>query len=455
LNQYAIQFINEEIYVRGIELDVTISLKDITNGLVEEIQMLAPFGQSNPGPLLACRDVNVVSCRGIGKNGRHLKMLLKENGALLDGIAFQFASSFGEIAAASEVDVAFLPSVNEWGGRRTLQLEVKDIRPAGNSWERFGPVYSGGQGEVSPKYLREALESLKKMGPLAHLPEFVSGALSRYREISENFMFPGNYLDFFSEKISAFENQTEGRQRMINEHKCLFKPVGLINLVGDRLANLVLVNSPDRAVELAAFFARSGVSATCAHSGSCSGDISDLTGAFSSGRVPILVCTYTALHLFDIKPLNIIMYDLPFSPEGVAGVYSGEVEVHALFGGRDLDTGFEYMESLAPGRGRLGELYTYLKKFRGVGYIDWEEAAAYMRGCGLARAGLHTLAYGMAVFSDLDLISCRQEQNGYRLSMSPVNSKRDLNLSPTFRLGQKIKTSTEEWWRSLSGKNSA
>jgi len=455
LNQYAGQFIDAGIYVRGMELDATISLKDITDGLVEEIQMMAPFGHCNPGPLLACREVKVVSCRGIGKNGQHLKMLLKENGTFLDGIAFKFASSAGEIAAASEVDVAFLPSVNEWGGRRTLQLEVKDIRPSVNNWERCGPLYSGSPGDIPGMDLQEALESLKKMGPLAHLPEFLSGILSRYREISANFMFPGNYLDFFSERISASVNQTEDQRRMMNERNSSFKPAGLINLTGGSKESLVLVNSPGRAVELAAFLTRSGVAAASVHSGSLSEGVSALADAFSSGQLQVLVCTYPVLYFLDIKPINIILYDLPFSPGEAAGAFSGGVETHVLFGGKDLDTGFEYVESLAPGRARLAELYTYLNRCRGAGYIDWEGATAYLRGCGLAQAGLHTLAFGMAVFSDLGLISCRQEENGYSLSLAPVNRKRDLNLSPTFRLGQEIKISTEKWWRSLSGQNPA
>ncbi|MFZ5633876.1 MAG: single-stranded-DNA-specific exonuclease RecJ [Bacillota bacterium] len=440
LNEYAAKFFTGETFVPGMELDATVSLQDITDGLVEEIQMLAPFGHCNPGPVLACREVTLLSYREIGRNGEHLKLLFKENGAILDGVAFKFSSSLDEIAAASEVDVAFLPSINQWRGRRSVQLEVKDIRPAGAGWEVERP---------SPMGFRGAAESLKRMGPLALLPEFVSAVLQRYGEISPNFKFPGHYLQFFCKRLPVPEKQTAAGLRMLNEQHIEYRPAGLYALVSGRKETLVLVNSPGRAVELTIFLNRSGVPAVFFHSGVLPEESRDLQEAFSAGNIRVLVCTYRAFHGLNLKPCRTVFFEPPYGPEELGPALPAGAESHILFKGRDTIAGLEYLESMAPGRDHLVELYN-LVRASGSGYIDPKRAVDFMRHRGLARAGLHTLAFGLAVFADLGLICCSQEGNGYHVVHNPVNEKRDLNQSAVFRTGQEIKMFTEKWWRSFN-----
>lgn len=450
LNDYA-RGVDDDVFVPGMELDATISFTDITDELVGEINKLAPFGHCNPGPMLACRGVRLVSCREIGKNGGHLKLTLKENGAFLDGIGFKLASCAGEIAAASEVDVAFLPSINHWRGRKSLQLEVKDIRASDSGREESS---AGRPCAVLPEayYIghQNDIESLRRVGPLALLPEFLSGVLALYGEISPNFVFPGNYLDFFSSAVPVDEKQTPGRLRIINEYHS-YKPGRLIELVTRRKSSLVLVNSPGRAVELAAFLSRSGVRAAFIHQGTPPDGGLVLKEMYESGGIGALVCTYGARCLLDITLGSAIFYDLPFSPAEAGKSLAGGFEGDVLLNGKDIATGIEFLYSMAPDRVILAEFYTYLRA-RGSGYIDWEQAAGHLRGCGLARAGLHTVAFGMAVFSDLGLLDCRSEKNGSRVMISAVNGKKDLCLSPVFRSGQEIRSSTCSWWESWEDK---
>ncbi len=449
VNEYAGRHAGEEIFVPGLDLDAAVSLRDINDGLIEEINMLAPFGHCNPGPVLASRRVTLLSCREIGKNGGHLKMVLKENDAVIDGIAFKQASSMNEIAAAQEVDLAFLPSVNHWGGRRSVRLEVKDIRPSGVAWDKEPADFPQSGYPPGMPGSREAAESLKRLGPLAFLPEFVSAALLRYRESSPHFFLPGRHLEFFSGRITAGESQTGVRVRMLKERDAACRWSVLRVLAGREAGGLVLVNSPGRAVEVAIFLNRSGVPAAFMHPGVPAEDLSGLKEGLASGEVAALVCTYRSLNGADLKPRRIILFDLPYSREELETAAGTGADLHPLFGENDLRAGLDYLESMAPGRERLADLYSLIRS-GGSGHVDPKKAVEFMRRRGLARAGLHTTAFGLAVFADLELIKCGWEEgSGYRVIHAAVHSKKDLQDSAVFRAGREMAALTEKWWRSL------
>ena len=56
-----------------------------------------------------------------------MKILPQEGGQTLDAVAFNMAGEYGKLASDTPVDVAYAIDMNEWNGKRTLQLKVKDI----------------------------------------------------------------------------------------------------------------------------------------------------------------------------------------------------------------------------------------------------------------------------------------------------------------------------------------
>jgi single-stranded-DNA-specific exonuclease len=103
-------------------------LSDITHGLIREFDQLEPFGYGNPEPLLGSKSLEVINPKTVGNN--HLKMRLKGNSSAIDSIAFDMASSFGDLNSPEMIDAVFTPSINEWNGSRYLQLVVKALRPS-------------------------------------------------------------------------------------------------------------------------------------------------------------------------------------------------------------------------------------------------------------------------------------------------------------------------------------
>ena len=66
--------------------------------------------------------------RVLGKNRNVLKLRLREaRGVQLDGIIFGEADRMmEEIRGADSIDILYYPKINEYNGRRTIQIEIKE-----------------------------------------------------------------------------------------------------------------------------------------------------------------------------------------------------------------------------------------------------------------------------------------------------------------------------------------
>jgi single-stranded-DNA-specific exonuclease len=102
----------------------------ITARLIEELDSLAPFGQGFERPLFAQKDLKVSDIRVLGKNRNVLRMrLTEESGITLDGICFGEADAmWEELKNVKALDILYSPKINEFGGRRTIQIEIREYR---------------------------------------------------------------------------------------------------------------------------------------------------------------------------------------------------------------------------------------------------------------------------------------------------------------------------------------
>lgn len=116
-----------------VTIDSEIDLEDVDWALQETLAQLEPTGYANPAPLFMSRGVEVVSHRVVGRDGSHLQLRLSSNGVggnyrILSAIAFRQGDWAN--CLPQYVDIVYTLGVNEWNGRRNLQLVVQDIRPA-------------------------------------------------------------------------------------------------------------------------------------------------------------------------------------------------------------------------------------------------------------------------------------------------------------------------------------
>lgn len=112
-----------------LHIDAAVNFSDLNFDLVKELSLLEPFGDSNREPVFGAKNIEIVSHKIVGNN--HLKMYLKQDRINIDTIGFSMADKLDKIGNnASALDIAFVPSINEWNGSRNLQLNLKAIRPS-------------------------------------------------------------------------------------------------------------------------------------------------------------------------------------------------------------------------------------------------------------------------------------------------------------------------------------
>lgn len=114
-------------------LDAVVDFAELDIPLLEKIELMAPFGPSNPQPMLATAGVEVVGVPGtVGRDGAHLKMTLRQRGKKIEVIGFGLGGLLNEPEALKgKVDVAYFAEVNRWRGNSKVQIQLKAIRPAG------------------------------------------------------------------------------------------------------------------------------------------------------------------------------------------------------------------------------------------------------------------------------------------------------------------------------------
>ena len=116
--------LSEEDFIPKVHIDAQIPLKILTEKFIRDLEILSPFGPSNPEPTF-CSDILSVSYSGIVGNG-HLKLKVKEDKVVCDAIGFGMGK---ELPVAEEkIRAAFVPRINDWQGIRTVQLKLKDIQ---------------------------------------------------------------------------------------------------------------------------------------------------------------------------------------------------------------------------------------------------------------------------------------------------------------------------------------
>ncbi len=129
MEQYALSKITEELSLRTLPIDLELPLSSVSLNLLLSIESLAPFGMGNPAPVFATKSLKLYDARTVGANGKHLKLKVvsQEGGYPMDAIAFGMGNLISEIEAKGVLSLAYTLEENEWNGKKSLQLKVKDI----------------------------------------------------------------------------------------------------------------------------------------------------------------------------------------------------------------------------------------------------------------------------------------------------------------------------------------
>lgn len=127
LAEQAEKVVTEELLKRYVRIDMQLPFSLITMDLINEISKLAPFGMGNPEPIFATDSVVVLEIRKIGKEQNHLKLKVEKDRIVFDAVGFGMADNVDAVSGDS-VNIAYQISENEWNGKKSIQLKLKDIK---------------------------------------------------------------------------------------------------------------------------------------------------------------------------------------------------------------------------------------------------------------------------------------------------------------------------------------
>lgn len=138
--------LNEEDMCRKIQIDAEVSFQLFTPQVVDEIGMLAPFGQGNPAPLFAERGLRVRGMKYIGRDNSFLRFKVVNSGGYeftalsffpADETVAEMNQKFGEAEVAKAfagaensivMTAAFVPRINVFRDMTEVQMNIKALR---------------------------------------------------------------------------------------------------------------------------------------------------------------------------------------------------------------------------------------------------------------------------------------------------------------------------------------
>jgi len=116
-----------------LKIDTELFLEDINWSNYDMIQKFAPFGKDNYAPKFLTKNLEIYSLRTVGNGNKHLKMELMifgKNGKAkkFNAIAFGLGGKEPLLKKGNLVNIVFEIIVNEWNGRRDLEMKIIDLK---------------------------------------------------------------------------------------------------------------------------------------------------------------------------------------------------------------------------------------------------------------------------------------------------------------------------------------
>ena len=138
--------LTDEDLTRKIMIDSSLPLEYLNLHLIEELNVLEPFGKGNAKPVFGVRDAKITRAMLLGKDKNVLKLkLLTNNDITIDAMIFNDLENFESKIIEKygnegldnlynksnnniSMDFTFYPSINEWNGNKSIQIVVNGIR---------------------------------------------------------------------------------------------------------------------------------------------------------------------------------------------------------------------------------------------------------------------------------------------------------------------------------------
>ena len=123
------KYLKDEGLEKQLSVDLKLPLGKASLELAKELELLEPFGMGNPQPLFL-NDAQIIAISPLGKNGTHLKLILKDpsqSSFPLECVYFSAPKEAFSLKKGDSVQVVYNLDVNRWNGRERVQGKIITI----------------------------------------------------------------------------------------------------------------------------------------------------------------------------------------------------------------------------------------------------------------------------------------------------------------------------------------
>jgi single-stranded-DNA-specific exonuclease len=130
--QFVNNTITEDQLLPRVSIDTELAFSEINEDFFKIMSQFQPFGPENMSPIFVSESVfDTGTGRMVGSSGEHLKLDLCQDSSMtksIPAIAFNQADHFDYIKGGNPFSICYSLEMNEFRGKRNLQINIRDIR---------------------------------------------------------------------------------------------------------------------------------------------------------------------------------------------------------------------------------------------------------------------------------------------------------------------------------------
>jgi len=112
----------------AIHIDCELDFISISDDLIDELELLMPYGTGNPEPLFVAKNVKVLNSKIVGQNHRRMILSQASGYARTTIPAIQFNVEADDAQKASFDRIVFRLRWNRWNGKKSAQMVIEDLQ---------------------------------------------------------------------------------------------------------------------------------------------------------------------------------------------------------------------------------------------------------------------------------------------------------------------------------------
>lgn len=127
INEWALSF--EKMPFDSLKIDCKLNPASLSLEIAQSIEYLQPFGAGNPTPIFGLFNMTLKNIIPMANN-KHLRLVLSRNNSEVTALKFSTSSDEFPYKIGDVLDFAVTLGINEYNGKMSLSVVVKDIKPS-------------------------------------------------------------------------------------------------------------------------------------------------------------------------------------------------------------------------------------------------------------------------------------------------------------------------------------